>query len=147
MYNSAVMLDDRGRILLVHRKIAEQPPFLTGNRVESVETKLGKLSILICGDLFCNRAVAMLSRDLRLLLVPMARCFDGRSPDKKRWEQEERPEYLKAVGRAKALTAIVNLLECGENSSFGGAMVVNADGGLLAESPHGTDDILVYDVQ
>jgi len=29
--------------------------------------------------------------------------------------------------------------------SFGGTMIVNANGQLLAESPHGTDDVLMWE--
>ncbi|MGB9880450.1 MAG: carbon-nitrogen hydrolase family protein [Armatimonadota bacterium] len=146
VYSSAVLLDDRGRISLVHRKIAEQAPFLSGDRVESTETIFGKLSILICGDLFHKEIIKKLEQNLKLLLVPMARCFDGQSPDRERWEREERLGYLEAVKQIGTPTAVVNLLECGENTSFGGAMVVGANGRLLAESPHGTDEILVYDM-
>lgn len=146
VYNSAVLLDDQGRILLVHRKVAEQAPFLSGDRVESAETRFGRLSILVCGDLFHEEIVAKLAQNLKLLLVPMARCFDGRSPDRERWEREERLEYLNAVRKARVPAAVVNLLECVENTSFGGAMIVDAEGRLLAETPHGTDEILTYDI-
>jgi len=147
VYNSAVLLGNQGQVLLVHRKNAEHPPFLSGDRVASVETEVGKLGILICGDLFQDEVVGMLAHDVKLLLVPMARCFDGQSPDRQRWEREERSEYLKAVKKAGTPAAIVNLLECGiENGSFGGAMMVDADGKLLAESPHGTDEVLVCDI-
>jgi N-carbamoylputrescine amidase len=146
VYNSAVLLDRQGRVLLLHRKIVEQPPFLNGTQVESVETELGKLGILICGDLFDDEAVGRIASDLRLLLVPMARCFDGRSPDQERWEREERSAYLEAVRRTKVSAVVVNALEIGTaEGSFGGAMVIGADGSLLAESPHGSDNILMHD--
>ncbi len=84
--------------------------------------------------------------DEDLLIVPMARGFAGRSPDWQRWEREERQVYLDAVAKVGVATVIVNALEIGEEEpSFGGALVVGADGSLLAESPHGTDEILVHD--
>lgn len=147
VYDTAVLLDRSGEIVLAQRKISEKPPFATGMRVESVETGHGKMAILICGDLFHREAVVRLPADLDLLLVPMARAFDGRSPDEERWLQEERNEYLNAVKAAKVTAALVNALETGiEEPSFGGAMVVDKHGNLLAESPHGTDEVLMYDL-
>jgi predicted amidohydrolase len=83
---------------------------------------------------------------LDLLVVPMARSFDKVSPDRDRWLREERQVYLEAVENAGCPTVIVNGLESNsDEASFGGAMVINAEGGLLAESPHGSDEILIYD--
>lgn len=44
-------------------------------------------------------------------------------------------------------TAIVNALEVDtDDPSFGGALLVDGSGRLLAESPHGTDEPLIYDL-
>jgi predicted amidohydrolase len=147
VYNSAVLLDRQGQVALVHRKNVEKPPFINGHQVECVITELGKLGILICGDLFHKEVVGKVPNDLRLLLVPMARSFDGRSPDQERWQREERSAYLEAVQKARVPAVIVNALEIGTTEgSFGGAMVIDAEGRLVAESAHGTDEILIYDL-
>ena len=147
-YNAAVLLDRAGRIGLVHRKNYEKPPFALGTAVESVETDLGRLGILICGDLFDAASVQRLDHGLTLLLVPMARSFDGPSPDRERWEREERQVYLDAVKNAGCRVALVNALDAGvEDLSFGGAILVSAAGELLAESPHGTDQSLIWDLE
>jgi len=146
VYNTAVLIDRSGAIVGSHRKIIEKPPFIKGNRVASIDTEFGKLGMLICADLFDEEVIGQLDPDLRLLMVPMSRCFDGLSPDPRRWEQEERETYLQAVSRAGFSTVIVNALDAGSpDGSFGGAMVVCADGTLAAESPHGTDEVLIYD--
>ncbi|MFN4217851.1 MAG: carbon-nitrogen hydrolase family protein [Candidatus Bipolaricaulia bacterium] len=147
-FNSAVLLDRHGRILLHHRKICEHPPFTTGTTVQSVKTELGRLSVLICGDLFDEDATSQLDRSIALLLVPMARNFEGRSPDTERWLREERQVYLDGVKAVGVTTAIVNALEVAEqDASFGGALIVDKDGRMLAESPHGTDEVLVYELE
>lgn len=70
----------------------------------------------------------------------MSRSFDGRSPDPDRRWREERQAYLDAVRRAGWPAAVVNALEgLPSEGAFGGALVVGADGTLLAESLHGTD--------
>ncbi|HFQ95035.1 MAG TPA: carbon-nitrogen hydrolase family protein [Anaerolineae bacterium] len=145
VYNTAILLDRRGEIALKHRKINEQPPFLRGQDVRGVDTEFGRVSILICGDLFADDARAQLDASLDLVLVPMARAFAGRSPDPDRWEREERQAYLNAAAGLAATTAIVNALEVGvDEPSFGGAMLVGPQGQLLAESPHGSDAILLW---
>jgi predicted amidohydrolase len=147
-FNSAVLLDRQGRILLHHRKICEHPPFTNGTTVQTVETELGRLAVLICGDLFDEEATSQLDHSVDLLLVPMARSFDGRSPDPERWEREERKVYLDGVRAVGVITAIVNALEidADEFPDFGGALLVDGAGLVLAESPHGTDEALVYEL-
>lgn len=146
-YNTALLLNPKGKIVLKHRKVNEQPPFRNGSEVASVSTELGRIGLLICGDLFHAESVARLDPDLDLLLVPMSRSFDGTSPDRERWLNEERQAYLEAVQRAGKTTAIVNALEnLPEDGAFGGALVVSAAGEVLAEAPHGSDKLLMMDL-
>lgn len=146
VYNSAVLLDRTGKIILKHRKIAEKPPFVNGDTVNSVDTEVGRLGLLICGDLFDKDVTRQLAPSLDLLIVPMARSFDKCSPDVDRWVSEERRVYIEAVKTVNVTTLIVNGLEVNtDDPSFGGAMIINADGELLAESPHGTDTTLVWE--
>jgi predicted amidohydrolase len=146
VYNSAVLLDRKGKIILKHRKIEEKPPFVNGDTVSSVDTELGRLGLLICGDLFNGDVIRELEPSLNLLIVPMARSFNKRSPDVERWISEERQVYIEAVKAVGVTTLIVNALEINtDDPSFGGAMIVSADGELLAESPHGTDTVLMWE--
>jgi predicted amidohydrolase len=58
----------------------------------------------------------------------------------------ERQVYLEAVKKAGRPAVIVNALEDAPSEpAFGNAMVVSANGELLADSPHGTDEMLLYD--
>jgi len=147
-YDSAVLLDRNGSILLKHRKIEEYPPFALGDKVEAVDTELGQLSVIICGDLFNDDVIRRVDRSADLLLVPIARSFDKKAPDPERWEREERQVYLNGVKAVGVTTAIVNALEIDaeELPDFGGALLVDGSGRLLAESPHGTDEPLIYDL-
>jgi predicted amidohydrolase len=148
VYDSAVVLNPLGEICLIHRKVMEQAPFLRGRNASVAETKLGKLGLLICGDLFHEEVLATLPRDVRLLLVPMSRGFDGRSPDVQRWESEERAAYSEAIRQAGVPTALVNSLEQNTpEGAFGGAMLVDAQGRVLVESPHGSDVPLIVSLQ
>jgi hypothetical protein len=85
-------------------------------------------------------------RHLEERLSELARS--KRSPDPERWEREERKVYLDGVRAVGATTAIVNSLEIDsdELADFGGALLVDGAGRMLAESPHGTDEALVYEL-
>jgi predicted amidohydrolase len=55
LYDSAVLIDDKGQILLKHRKInilteLMSPPYTSGKSVNAVKTKFGKVGLLICAD-------------------------------------------------------------------------------------------------
>jgi predicted amidohydrolase len=76
LFDSVVLIDDKGNILLKHRKInllteLMSPPYTAGKNVEVVETGFGKIGLLICADThkdeILNR-MAVLKPDL--LLVP-----------------------------------------------------------------------------
>ena len=47
VYDSGILLDREGRIVLVQRKLSEKPPFQTAKKVGIAETELGKAAILI----------------------------------------------------------------------------------------------------
>jgi len=55
LYDSALLIDDAGRILLKHRKIIllewlMTPPYSPGQEINAVQTRLGKMGVLICAD-------------------------------------------------------------------------------------------------
>lgn len=76
LYDSAVLIDDHGTLLLKHRKINTlehlmSPPYTPGQAVETVETKFGRIGILICADTFDSSVIEqMRARRPELLLVP-----------------------------------------------------------------------------
>ncbi|MFQ3631105.1 hypothetical protein [Roseiflexus sp.] len=62
--------------------------------------------------------------------------------------REERQAYADAVRSLGTTALIVNVLEDPElpEASFGGALVIDPNGNVLAESPHGTDEALIFDI-
>jgi predicted amidohydrolase len=55
LYDSVLLIDDKGQILLKHRKInllseLMSPPYTPGENIDVVETKFGKIGLLICAD-------------------------------------------------------------------------------------------------
>jgi len=76
LYDSAVLIDGKGNILLKHRKInllseLMSPPYTPGESIDAVETRFGKIGLLICADTHDSKILkrmAALKPDL--LLVP-----------------------------------------------------------------------------
>jgi predicted amidohydrolase len=73
LYDSAILIDAAGHILLKHRKInllAElmTPPYTPGKDIHTVETTFGRIGLLICADDPILKRMAALKPDL--LLVP-----------------------------------------------------------------------------
>jgi len=76
LYDSVILIDKSGRILLKHRKInllseLMTPPYTPGEDIRAVETEFGKIGLLICADTHENhllKRMAALGPDL--LLVP-----------------------------------------------------------------------------
>jgi predicted amidohydrolase len=76
LYDSVVLIDNKGNILLKHRKInllteLMSPPYTAGKNINTVETEFGKIGLLICADTHDSKILkrmAALKPDL--LLVP-----------------------------------------------------------------------------
>ena len=76
LYDSVLLIDDKGQVLLKHRKInllseLMSPPYTPGENIDVMETRFGKIGLLICADThkdeILNR-MAVLKPDL--LLIP-----------------------------------------------------------------------------
>jgi predicted amidohydrolase len=54
VYNAAVLIDNKGKLLMRHRKINEldigKPYYSTGDRINVVDTSLGRIGLMICAD-------------------------------------------------------------------------------------------------
>lgn len=93
LYDSVILIDNKGRILLKHRKInilteLMTPPYTPGKDVNTVETEFGKIGLLICADTFEDeilKRMAALKPDL--LLVPFGWAA----------EENEWPEFGKKL--------------------------------------------------
>jgi predicted amidohydrolase len=76
LYDSAILIDNRGRIILKHRKInllteLMTPPYTAGKELNVVKTKFGKIGLLICADTHSDEILSrMAALKPDLLLVP-----------------------------------------------------------------------------
>jgi predicted amidohydrolase len=77
LYDSAILIDDQGKILLKHRKVnvlkeLMDPPYSSGEmEVKVAGTKFGNIGVLICADSFVDPLLTLMAeKKPELLLVP-----------------------------------------------------------------------------
>lgn len=159
LYDSAILAAPDGRIAMKYRRISkgwrglrwDPSVYREGQALERVDTPLGSMAFMICGDLFdddlCERVRQM---GVDYLLYPMARIYTGDAYDQAKWDSETRAEYISRVAPIGATLLLVNGLGGGfepdAGDEFGGAMAVAKDGRVLVEMPLGRAGLLVVDV-
>ena len=125
-FNSTVLIDPKGDVLLKHRKWEEPILFCRGSEVRAVNTPLGRLAVIICGDLFSEDVrehVRKLSVDY--LIIPMDRSGTPGIDYKLEEEVEAMGEAVReCCVRRGAL--IVNAH--GHEGSYGFALILDASG-------------------
>ena len=162
LFNAAVLIDPRGQIVLVHRKINEleiaHDLYSIGDRLAVAHTEIGTLGINICADNFPNSlAIAhVLARmGAQLLLSPSAWAVDAdhdneREPYGARWR-----EAFGELGRLYDLPVIavsnVGWLTDGPwkgRKSIGCSLATDHRGQILAEGPYGdaAEALIVVDM-
>jgi N-carbamoylputrescine amidase len=121
LYDSVILIDSDGKILLKHRKInilkkLMTPPYTPGTMVNAIDTEFGKIGLLICADTFKNNILSKMA-DLKpdLLLVPYGWAA----------KEDEWPEHGNELSKVVKKTAIKV-----------GASVVGTDlVGLISKGP------------
>jgi predicted amidohydrolase len=114
LYDSVVLIDVKGQILLKHRKInilteLMNPPYTPGKGVNAVETEFGRVGLLICADTHKDEILERMA-ELKpdLLLVPY-----GYAEQEKNW-----PEH------GKELERVVNNAGCKAGAAVIGTNLV-----------------------
>lgn len=108
LYDSVVLIDNKGNILLKHRKInllteLMSPPYTPGKSIEVVETKFGKIGLLICADTHDSnilKRMAALKPDL--LLIPY-----GYAAEESEWPGHGKELKKVVINTAKKTGALV----------------------------------------
>jgi predicted amidohydrolase len=76
LYDSCVLIDDNGQIILKHRKInvlpeLMTPPYSVGRDIRAVDTKYGRIGVLICADSAVEELLnAMKAENPDILIIP-----------------------------------------------------------------------------
>ncbi|MBI1387650.1 MAG: serine hydrolase [bacterium] len=108
LYDSAILIDDRGRILSKHRKMnilneLMKPSYVPGREIVAVDTPLGRIGMLICADTFVDGNLArMAAQKPDLVLVP----YGWAAPEEK-WPGHGKELEKTVVNAAKRIGAPV----------------------------------------
>ena len=153
LYDSVVLMDDSGRILLTHRKInllheLMTPPYTPGTDIKTVDTPLGRIGLLICADTFKEEILTrMAARKPDLVLVPY-----GWAAEEERWPEHGKAMEEVVINAARETRApvvgadLVGMISNGpwKGRVYGGqSVVVDKEGNVLARGKDRERDIIV----
>lgn len=153
LYNSAILLNPAGELLLHHRKINEldiaHPLYGLGDRLGVVSTPLGRLGIMICADGFApglaiSRCLGLMGADL--ILSPCAWAVPAdhdqqRDPYGRLWRDSYGP-VAQEFGLWIAGVSNVGPLTAGPwagRRCIGCSMLVNPSGMVELQGPYGEE--------
>lgn len=162
VFNSAVIIDRQGDVLLVHRKLNEleiaHHCYGQGDRLNVCHTELGTLGLMICADGFAQdrvpaRALGYMGADVILSPCAWAVTADHdniKEPYGQLWRDSYMPvarEFSLWIAAASNVGPIDDGPWKGRNS-IGCSMVVDPDGEEVVQGPYGVDaeTILYVDV-
>jgi N-carbamoylputrescine amidase len=97
-YDAVILLDDEGKLLMKHRKVNTleglcDPAYKPGNSFGAVDTKFGRIGMVICADSFRpENGEAMKNEKPDFVLIPY-----GWAADEGRWP-EHGPDLVRTVG-------------------------------------------------
>jgi len=158
LYDSAILVDNEGNIILKHRKInvlkeLMNPPYTPGNieDITAVDTKFGRIGILICADSFKEDILEQMKAEKPdLLLIPY-----GWAATEEMWP-EHGDELMKTVvnvsikvGCTVVGTDLVGRLSNGPwtGLTYGGQSICcDSNGSILIKANDRDRQIVVFDI-
>ncbi len=159
LFNSAVFIDPKGELLLHHRKIHEldfaQELYSTGDRLGVVDTRYGRIGLMICADGFApgqaiSRSLAMMGAEI--ILSPCAWAVpadhdNAETPYGKIWLDNYGP-----VCREFGITIVgcsnVGPITAGPwegRTCIGNSMAIDGTGDRVLCLAHGSEQLHVFD--
>lgn len=156
-FNAAIYFE-AGELRHTHRKVYlptygmfdEQRYFARGDRVRAFDSKFGRLTLLICEDLWHPSTIYLAALDGALgVLCPSASPLRGIVDDQ---AQDDNARYWELINRAYAETYSVFMIygnRCGFEDGvgfWGGSEIVDPFGQRLAKAKYYDEDFLVADV-
>jgi N-carbamoylputrescine amidase len=157
LYDSAVLIDGEGSIVLTHRKIniltkLMDPPYTPGSDVEIAETPFGRIGILICADSFKKEILdrmAALEPDLVIIPYGWAAPEDW-WPDHGKALEKTVSAAAEVIGAPVVATDLVGSISSGpwRNYVYGGqSLVADGTGKVLATCRDRDREIMVLSIE
>ena len=162
LFNSAVLIDAEGRVLIHHRKIHEldfaRELYSCGDRLSVAQTAFGTVGVMICADGFApgqsiSRTLGMMGA--RVILSPCAWAVtanhdNAREPYGKLWLDNYGP-VAREFGLAIVGVSNVGPITAGPwqgRPCIGNSLAIGRDGRELARGPYGAgaEALLILEV-
>lgn len=163
IYNSAILISPKGRILLKHRKINEltiaQDIYSIGDRLMVVETSLGTFGVNICADNFPDSLVighSLARMGAEVILSPSAWAVDAdhdneKEPYGEMWEKAY--SFLAQLYEISVVgVSCVGWMDAGVwagKKCIGCSLAVNHKGEVIARGPYGesAESLIMVDIE
>lgn len=156
LFDTVVLIDDEGELILKHRKMnvlthLMSPPYTRGDSVEIVETKFGRVGMLICADTFHDETVQrMAGEQPDLLLVPYGWAANaGDWPQHGTSLRDTIARAAKTIGCPIVGTNVVGSISGGpwQGMIYGGqSYTIASDGKVLWQGVDRDREVCVVDV-
>lgn len=152
LYDSAIFINREGQIGLKYRRMSKgwhdprikDSIYKEGNEIKTYNSDIGKVAILICGDLFDDELAKKVNKlNTDYLLFPFARSFYDGTINQEKWQKEELPDYINQIKKTGTIALGTNYL-CEEY--FGGAFIISEDGQLLKSFELGKEGMLISEI-
>ncbi|CUS78475.1 Predicted amidohydrolase [Candidatus Kryptonium thompsonii] len=156
LYNSAFVFED-GEIKHIHRKIypptygmfEEMRYFSNGNKVQAFNTKIGRMGVLICEDLWHISLPYLLAIDGATIIAGLAA-----SPTRISTDSEELTNYKINSEHHKTYARLLSVYLLFSNrvgyedgvNFWGGSEVVNSDGEVIAVAKLFEEDLIFAEI-
>ena len=156
LYDSVILIDDNGNIILKHRKINTldelmSRPYTPGKDIKTVETRFGNIGMLICADTFKKEILSGMAKlKPGLMLIPYGwaaqeNAWPGHSGE---LEKTVRNAAM-AIGCPVVGTDLVGQITNGPwtGLTYGGASVIcDENGKILATGKDRDKDVIITEL-
>ena len=157
LYDSTILVDNKGEIILKHRKInilseLMTPPYTASKEIKIAETKFGRIGLLICADTHKDEILnQMAALEPDILLIPY-----GYAAEENNWPKHGK-ELAKVVRKTarKTCAVVIGTNSVGEITNgpwkgrvFGGqSIIADKNGKTLAIGSDRDRDIKVISIK
>ncbi|MCL2753442.1 MAG: carbon-nitrogen hydrolase family protein, partial [Defluviitaleaceae bacterium] len=142
LYDSAIMINDLGEVVLHYRAISDSwslpnapPNYGVGDNYPTLHTPWGKMGFLIHEDIFDITHIAF-AEQLDMVLCPVACCFSKAVyiDPQQDWDKRFWPHYERKLSQVGAVALMSNYI-CKLTLYHGGAFITDKQGKLIASTP------------
>ncbi len=156
IFDSAVLYNPEGKLILHYRRndpgwhLPEDNPsvYCEGTQVPVVDSPIGRLAFLICGDLWNDEVLNKLKvMNPDYLLYPFARNMVPRERIESTWKLELSAYKERWLATGAIILAANLLSDYPHFESIGGAWYIDNTGRVLADSPILHEGILIIDLK